>query len=107
MPHPTAQYGQIVVVALAPFIRFSLSRASAVPGAITAIVPATAVPPEYFKKSRLEIPILHLHEFVRNRALVKKVKVELHVEVYFFFQTDYQVWKRYQGLVQKRNKNVK
>jgi hypothetical protein len=47
----------MVVLTFAPLMRLALSLAFALPGERPVTAPATAVPPEYFKKSRLEIPI--------------------------------------------------
>jgi hypothetical protein len=56
IPQPTEQYGQIVVVSFAPFMRASFTAADASSGfnALPATAPATAVPPESFRKSLLD-----------------------------------------------------
>jgi hypothetical protein len=60
MPHPTEQYGQMVVDSAEPFVLSSNSLAAASSGVNPIAPAATAVPPEIFKKSLLEISMRYL-----------------------------------------------
>jgi hypothetical protein len=66
IPHPTEQYGQIVVVSFAPFMRASFTAADASSGfkTLPATAPATAVPPESFRKSLLDKLICYLLQMI-------------------------------------------